>query len=186
MKATRRIKSKATSYFPDAPAIKRLTRSMRTARILARIQRQVYTKRMQESARTVLSILASTDLSRGMFMGHELIGYALIQKASQERTVYLYDLAILPQFQGRGLGTKLVQEALASAWQRQLKVRMHVRSTSRRLFVNRDKLRAAGYRLVRDRFVRDFYFAEFGVHEDAHELVLQPLSQLPLIDSRTC
>jgi len=149
---------------------------MRTARLLAKMQQRIYPKKMQEDARTILSILESTDLSRGLFMGKRLFGYALFQRFSEEGVVYLYDFAILPQLQHKGLGTKLAQDVLATVREKRLKIKMHVRKTSYPLFANRDKLRAAGYRLVSDKFVRDFYFGEFGIHEDAHELIMKPLS----------
>lgn len=170
---------------PGPMTIRPLSRSIRTARILAQIQRRVYPKKMQESPRTIYSILASTDLSRGMFLGHKLIGYVLFERSDLNNTVYLYDIALLPKFQHQGLGTKLAQESLAFAWRRRLKVRMHVRSTSYPLFANRSKMRVAGYRLASKKLVSDFYFGEFGIHEDAHELVLHPLVHEPLLTART-
>lgn len=140
---------------------------------------------MQESARAIYSILMSTDLSRGLFMGEELIGYALFEKADILKTVYLYDIAVLPKFQHKGLGTTLAREALAASRRRGLKVRMHVRSTSYPLFANSDKMRSAGYRVARKTFVPDFYFGEFGVHEDAHELVLYPLVHSAITTAKT-
>ena len=177
------VKLKGTALPAAAVEVRPLVRDMSTARLLAQMQRRIYPKAMQEDARAILSVLASTDLSRGLFMGGDLVGYALFQRDGAG-TIYLYDIAILPHLQRRGLGTKLAQEALAAAWRRRLKVRMHVRATSYPLFVNRDKLRAAAYRLVRNKFVRDFYFKEFGIHEDAHELVMKPLVRRPLIAAR--
>lgn len=158
---------------------------MEVAKLLARAQREVYPRKMQESARVIYSILMSTDLSRGLFMGEELIGYALFERADMPKTVYLYDIAVLPKFQHQGLGTKLAQDALAAAHRRGLKIRMHVRSTSYPLFTNRNKMRSVGYKVARKKFVPDFYFGEFGVHEDAHELVLYPLTHGAMATART-
>lgn len=165
--------------------VKPLTPSGRTAGLLAQMQRRIYPREMQEDARTILPVLASTDLSRGLFIGKELVGYALFQRARESGTVYLYDIAIVPHLQRRGLGTKLAQEALAAAWHRRLTIKMHVRATSYPLFANRGKLRAAGYRLVNDKFVRDFYFGEFGIHEDARELIMKPLARGPVATAHT-
>jgi GNAT superfamily N-acetyltransferase len=186
MKTSHRVfASTRKKILPATVTIRPLNRSMETARTLAQIQRQVYPKKMRENPRTIYSILASTGLSRGIFMGRELIGYALFQRDNLDNTVYLYDIAVLPRFQHKGLGTRLAQESLASAWQRGLNVRMHVRSTSYPLFVNRNKIRAGGYRLAGKKFVPDFYFGEFGIHEDAHELILRPLAHEPLVAART-
>jgi GNAT superfamily N-acetyltransferase len=149
------------------------------------MQRRIYPKEMQENASTILSILGSTNLSRGLFERGGLIGYALFQRTRRARTIYLYDIAILPRLQHMGLGTKLVQEVLTATWERRLRVKMHVRATSYPLFVNRNKLRAAGYRLVSNKFVHDFYFKEFGIHEDAHELIMEPLANGPGAGART-
>jgi GNAT superfamily N-acetyltransferase len=164
----------------SALTVKLLPRNLSTARLIARMQVRIYPKEMQEDAREILPILASTDLSRGLFSGKNLLGYALFERGDEkEGTVYLYDFAILPQFQSKGLGSKLLREVLALPWRRKLKVRMHVRKTSYPLLTNEEKLRAAGYRLIRVTLLHDWYFKEFGIHEDAHELVLQPLPHKP-------
>ncbi len=168
-----------------ALSVKPLTPTRRTAGLLAQTQRLIYPKEMQEDAPTILSVLASTDLSRGLFLGKELVGYALFERAREKGTVYLYDIAIVPHLQRRGLGTKLAHEVLAAAGRRRLTIKMHVRATSYPLFANRGRLRAAGYRLVNDTFVRDFYFGEFGIHEDAHELVMEPLARGAVASAHT-
>ncbi len=159
--------------------IKPLAKSIRTATILARMQRRIYPKEMQEDVQTLLAILESTDMSCGLFIGKKLVGYALFQGVEKAGMIYLYDIAILPRFQHRGLGAELTQGVLAAAWQKKLRIKMHVRAMSYPLFVNRERLRAAGYRLVSNKLLRDWYFGEFGIHEDAHELVMEPLERGP-------
>jgi len=174
------IKPGATALPAVALRTKLLSKDMRTARLLAHMQRRIYPKEMWEDARTILSVLESTDMSRGLFLREQLLGYAIFQGCDEERTIYLYDFAVLPHLQHKGLGTKLARDVLAAAWRKTLKIKMHVRETSYPLFANRDKLRTVGYRLVSDKFVRDFYFGEFGIHEDAHELVMEPVTHRPL------
>lgn len=186
MRAVRHASIPKSLALPAAAvSVKPLTAIRRTAGLLAQMQRRIYPREMQEGAPTILSVLASTDLSRGLFLGKELVGYTLFQRTREKGTVYLYDIAIVPHLQRRGLGTKLAQEALAAAWHRRLTIKMHVRATSYPLFAERGKLRAAGYRLVNDKLVRDFYFREFGIHEDAHELTMEPLARGPAATAQT-
>ncbi len=146
------------------------------AKEIARMQGRIYPKEMQESEETIQAVLDSTDLSRGVYKGKDLIGYGLVKGTEDKSTVYLYDIAILPEFQQKGYGTRLIQEILRSTRARNLRVAMHARSSGYRLLGKRDMMRRLGYEVVKDEFLPDWYFNEFGIHEDARELLLQPTS----------
>ncbi len=161
----------------DTVEIKPLAQHPVVAETIAKLHRKIYPKEMQESEETIQSILASTDLSRGVYRGKDLVGYALFQSLQQKDTVYLYDIAIVPELQRKGLGTRLVQEIFRVARSRKLKIMLHVRYTAHALFRNPSKIREFGYEIVKDQFRPDWYFEEFGIHEDAHELALEPMGE---------
>jgi ribosomal protein S18 acetylase RimI-like enzyme len=142
---------------------------------VAKLQVLIYPREMQEDEQTVRSVLRSTDLSRGVYAGPKLIGYALVRAGDQHDFIYLYDIAILPQFQRKGLGKKVAQEVFRLARRRNLKITMHVRSTAYRLFGDPKKVRELGYAIVKDEYRPNWYFTEFGINEDAHELLLEPV-----------
>lgn len=164
--------------------IKRLSANSNTVKTIARMQEQIYPCGMQDDLKTIREILESSDLSRGMYRAGKLIGYALVQRAEKEGTVYLFDFAVLPQFQRRGLGTRLAAAILRETNRRKLRIAMHVRSSSYPLFGNRQRMRRMGYDVAKDRFLADWYFGEYGVHEDAHELLMEPTNNLSLAGGR--
>jgi ribosomal protein S18 acetylase RimI-like enzyme len=148
----------------------------RHIRELIEVQRRVYPTEMREREAEIRRILESSDMSLGIYKKGRLIGYALVRATQKIDTVYIYDIAILPEFQRQGLGTSLAREILTQARSRGLKVSLHVRSTSYPLFGNRDKMREMGYLVAKDELKPDWYFGEYGVHEDARELLLEPLT----------
>lgn len=130
---------------------------------------------MRESEAEIQQILVSGDLSRGLYKEDRLVGYLLVRWTQGADTAYIYDIAILPEYQRRGLGTALAREALSQARSRGLKVSLHARSTGYPLFGNRGRMREMGYLVTMDELKPDWYFAEYGVHEDARELLLEPV-----------
>jgi ribosomal protein S18 acetylase RimI-like enzyme len=160
----------------DAVEVRHLPATTETAEAIARMQKEIYPEAMQEDSQAVLSVLRSTDLSRGVYVNGALVGYGLVQKTSKKGVVYLYDIAVLPSYQRRGLGSKLAREILGSAGSRGLKIVMHVRPAGYALFGNRERVREMGYDVAEDKLLPDWYYREFGIHEDAHRLVLAPLS----------
>jgi GNAT superfamily N-acetyltransferase len=157
--------------------IKVLTPDPVHARELVEAQGKIYPKEMRESERDILRILESSDLSCGAYKNSHLIGYVLVKGAPQGGAVYIYDIAVLPEYQRKGLGTALAKQILKQAGAKGLNVSLHTRATSYPLFGNRAKMREMGYEIVQDELRPDWYFKEFGVHEDAHELLMEPLDK---------
>jgi GNAT superfamily N-acetyltransferase len=130
---------------------------------------------MQEDEVTVREVIHSTDLSQGIEKDGRLIAYGIVQATERQDTIYLYDVAVLPEFQRRGLATKLARVIFSQAREKGLKIRLHCRRTGYRLFGDSEKMREMGYAIVRDELRPDWYLKEFGIQEDAHELFLEPM-----------
>lgn len=131
---------------------------------------QMYPPEMREEASSFQSILASTPFNYGWFEADTLIGWALCsaEVPCSPCQVYWYDLAVLEQFQGKGVAKALMAHAYADLrWHGQW-IRMHTRKAT----YPRHALE--GYRIVRDIFIPHHYLSEYGIDEDAHELLLAP------------
>lgn len=135
---------------------------------------QMYPVEMQERAESFRAILESTAFNYGWFENETLIGWALCsaEEPCSPCQVYWYDLAVLEQFQGRGIAKALMATSYADLrWHGQW-IRMHTRkATYPRTEAG---LRNCGYRIVRDIYIPHHYLSEYGIDEDAHELLLAP------------
>lgn len=135
---------------------------------------EMYPLEMREEASSFEAILESTPFNYGFFQEDELVGWALCsaEEPVSAMQVYWYDLAVLTKAQGKGVARRLMAHAYADLrWHGQW-IRMHTRkATYPRTEAG---LRASGYRIVRDTFLPHHYLDEYGIDEDAHELLLAP------------
>jgi predicted N-acetyltransferase YhbS len=136
---------------------------------------QMYPKAMWEDASEFATILASTDFSFGAFADGALVGWILCSSEDPESAIqiYWYDLAVLESHHGQGIGKSLMQHAYRELrWKGQW-IRMHTRRATYPR--SEEGLRRSGYRIVRDVFLPHHYLEEYGIDEDAHELLLSPI-----------
>ncbi len=135
----------------------------------------MYPKAMAEPEVTFVKIMDDSRFCFGSFVLKELAAWVLC--AQEDPTspcqVYWYDLAVLPAFQRKGLAKQLMIHTYRELrWAGQW-VRMHTRTTSYPR--NELGLRRCGYKIVRDIYIPHHYLEEYGVGEDAHELLLAPV-----------
>lgn len=135
----------------------------------------MYPAQMREEAASFTAILESTHFNFGYFDGATLLGWVLCsaEEPASATQVYWYDLAILEEYQGHGYAKALMEHAYRELRWRGQWIRMHTRRATYPR--NEDGLRRCGYRIVRDTFLPHHYLDEYGIDEDAHEVLLAPV-----------
>jgi ribosomal protein S18 acetylase RimI-like enzyme len=140
----------------------------------------MYPVGMREDEETFLEILSAEpmfsliDIKHGV--GTQVRGWIVVQP--ERRGLYVYDLAVMPECQRKGIGKRLFSTFLQTArWHGLHPVRYHTRVTSYPLLSNVELLAVHGYRIVSDQWLPEHYHKEYGgdVHEDAHEVRIEPV-----------
>lgn len=160
--------------FPDQSII-RLT--LEDLDVLTEMQYAIYPEALAEKKEYLAELFKDEYLNIGVVMDKKLIGFLLSTREKTEtgEDVFIDDLGILPEYQGKGLGTMLLDHLLKLAYGEKMKIGLLSRSTSLPMFAKQKKLMEAGYKVVRREFLKDAYFEEYGVHEDIHRIDLEPL-----------
>lgn len=143
---------------------------------LMKMQREIYPENFVEEEGCIEKILNESDLNIGVIVNQKLAGFLLVTKdyVEVENGLWLYDLGILPDYQRQGLGSLLLSHFLSETHKEKTSIFAYCRDTSYPLFSNEEKLKKMGYRISDYKFIEDGYFEECGVHEDLHELALEP------------
>jgi len=136
---------------------------------------QMYPEEMREDEDSFRTILGSTPFCYGAFDKTDLLGWVLctVEEPHSAVQVYWYDLAVLAEYQLKGIAKALMVHAYRDLrWHGQW-IRMHTRKATYPR--NEEGLRHCGYRIMRDIYLPHHYLAEYGIDEDAHELLLAPV-----------
>lgn len=136
----------------------------------------MYPEEMREDAESFRAILNSTLFSFGYFAKGlpNPLGWVLCSAEEPKSAVqvYWYDVAVLPEYQGKGIAKALMKHAYAELRWHDQWIRMHTRRATYPR--SEEGLRRMGYRIVRDIYLPHHYLQEYGIDEDAHELLLAP------------
>lgn len=148
------------------------------AEYIALHQGHLYPPEMHEEVDTFRALLSSSDLSMGNLSDGILCSWAIFD--GSQKPIYLYDLAVLPQFQGGGLARDLMRRVFAATRWLGLDVQCHARFTSYPLLGSIPFLTECGYRLYTDTFLPNHYGKEYEsdtLVEDGHHLVFCPIGK---------
>lgn len=147
------------------------------ATYIATQQRHLYPEAMWEEA-AIFKELLKHPLGIGAIADEVLMGWILAQQENPH-TVYIYDSAVLPEYQGKGLFWKMRGVFLDRARWQGLDVHSHARHTSYRVASDAKFLFEHGYEIVSDRYIPNHYETEYedeSLHgEDAHEIYIRPI-----------
>lgn len=105
---------------------------------------------------------------------NHMVGWRIFRRES-DKYIYVSDLAVLPAYQGYGLAKKIIKFSLREPRWHGEAIHSFLRKTSYHLVANTNLITEAGYKLVFDRFHPNHYYNRFGLEEDAHEIILEPL-----------
>lgn len=148
------------------------------AEYIALHQGHLYPPEMHEDVETFRELLASTTMSIGDVHEDALLSWAIFD--GSQAPLYLYDLAVLPEYQMRGFAKNLMRQVLRITRWHGLDIQCHARSTSYPLLASIPFLTECGYRLYADTFLPNHYGKEYESEtlvEDGHHLVLRPIGK---------
>lgn len=144
---------------------------------IADLQRQVYPEWMLDEVSEYEKCLQSDAISYGAFLGETLVGWIVMDRDTED-TVYLQDIAVLPDWQGNGIARMLWQRVLRDQRWLSQAIEWHARKTSYHLLADPSLLAEAGFRIVYDQFLKDHYdkvYESIGHHEHGHALRAEPI-----------
>lgn len=122
--------------------------------------------------------IKSTPYSVGMYhtecVLRNIMGWRIFKREAIN-LLYVSDLSILPCYQGMGYAKDLVKFSLKEPRWHKEKVHSYLRKTSYYVVADPDLIRSAGYEIVKDCFQPNHYYKRFGIAEDAHELIIEPI-----------
>jgi ribosomal protein S18 acetylase RimI-like enzyme len=144
------------------------------APLVAQLEREIYPLAMADTVEDIVDTIMSTDLSRGILSRRRIIGYLLAHDRGFSGEAYIADIGIAKRWQGQGLCSLLLASFFGETKRRGLDVTLHCRSTSYPIFSNARRTANYGYSIADDVLLADWYFGEYGVHEDAHFMRLKP------------
>jgi GNAT superfamily N-acetyltransferase len=142
------------------------------------LQRDIYPPEMWEDAEILVDNIMEYRFNIGVFVNRNLAGFIMAENNEDATEIYLTDIAVHPRYQRQKLGSLLIQELFKKAISLKARVSMHCRISSYAIFSSTERMQKLGYRIVLDEFQPDWYFQEFGIHEDAHYLVVEPLPSI--------
>ena len=122
--------------------------------------------------------IKSTPYSVGMYHTEctlrNIMGWRIFKRET-EKLLYVSDLSILPAYQGMGYAKDLVKFSLREPRWNKESVHSFLRKTSYHIVADPDLIKSAGYEIIRDCFQPHHYYKRFGIAEDAHELIIEPI-----------
>ena len=145
--------------------------------VLLEMQKRIYPEAFVEKLEYLKKLITNSDFNIGVVVEGKLVGFLFVTKdcMTSDDQIFLYDIGILPEYQKRGLGSLLLDYFCKMALKKNLKIYICCRGTSYPMFSNREKLEKMGYKIARYEFEKDGYFEAYGIHEDSHEIYLEPL-----------
>lgn len=155
-----------------------LKREVRNAaQFIADSQKFVYPKAMKEDVEVFADLI---DGAHGYAIGwrpeksKQIVGW-LVCDYFDRSWIYVYDIAVLPEWQGAGIGRKMLAWLFERARWSNAIIQAHTRYTSYNLFLSA-ATPASGYYMAEDRFVAGHYDDVYGkkIGEDAHAITLRP------------
>jgi len=143
------------------------------AAILFDMQREIYPANFVESFEYLKKVLSDDNINIGVTVDGKLAGFLLA--INENDGLFLYDMAVLPAYQKKGLGTFLLEHFLGMAYKKHLKIYVCCREQSYPMFSKAEKILKMGYKITGYKFEKDGYFENSGVHEDSYEMYLEPV-----------
>lgn len=161
-------------HLPDRTIIRLTLQDLDT---LAEMQYAIYPELFVEKKKDIETLLKGEHMNIGVIVDERLVGFLLttLEYAETEKDIFLYDIGILPEYQKKGLGTLLINHFFKDSREKKLKIGLSCRNTSFPMFSNPHKLEKEGYRIAKCEFEEDGYFKLVGVHEDIHNIELEPI-----------
>lgn len=143
----------------------------------------IYPPAMKEPLGTWLKLLVakvSKQYSEGVFLSadpFQPIGWLIFEE--DKGRLYIYDMAVLPQFQKSGFGRGMVERAFQRAREDARSIEYHCRTESRRLLCDWELMKKLGYIPSKIKFLKGYYAEAYEdqslANEDAVHVVLEPI-----------
>lgn len=124
--------------------------TQRSADVVAKLEQKIYPDGMVNGKSTILEVLRAqreqevpgAAASFTLQQGKEMVGYVLMlpepsEVTNEDRVLHIHDMAILPEFQGKGMANKMMEHILDAAANYRVSIEAEARaSTSYAMLMN--------------------------------------------------
>ncbi len=143
----------------------------------------IYPPGFEEDRKSIKKCLETNKYNIGIYNVDIIIGFIISEiDDTENHLVWLYDIAIHPDWQGKGLASILLSAYFKLTLSDNLIIKLLCRSTSYPIFSNEIRMNHYGYTIAENIYEKDGYFRRCGVHEDAHMIKLVPAKR----SSKSC